>query len=146
MLRRALLLLAILLLAAGCGTSGSTTVEGTASFETVSPTAGASVEGPSITLQMEVVNLILQTPGGANNPNQGHFHIFVDGGTGYDVVYEATHALALAPGEHTVRVELRNNDHSPFSPPVFREVIFTVTGTYEVPAGGATPTPYSYSY
>ncbi|MBI2845264.1 MAG: hypothetical protein HYX86_01825 [Chloroflexi bacterium] len=144
MLRSILFLLAMLLLAAGCGPSGSTTVEGVATFEIVSPAAGASVEGPSITLAMEVQNLTIQPAGGANNPNQGHFHVFVDGGANYDVVYDTTHTLTLAGGEHTLRVELRNNDHSPFSPAVVREVIFTVSGSSEVPAGSATPTPYSY--
>lgn len=147
MYRTGFLSLLLILLLSGCGTYGAPAGgEAAGSFEITSPAAGASVEGPSVTLQVEVANLLLQTPGGGNQPNQGHLHLYLDGGSDYDVVYEATHALALAPGEHTLRVELRNNDHSPLSPPVAQEVSFTVTGNYQVPAGEATPTPYSYSY
>lgn len=132
MSRLIILLAATALLVGGCSPytapTGGTTVEGNASFEIVSPPEGESVPGPSITLVFEAQDLTIQSPGGANNPNQGHFHIFVDGGTDYAVVNEATYTLTLSPGEHTVRVELRNNDHSPFSPEVVREVTFTVSG------------------
>lgn len=155
MFRMGVLTLAIALLATGCAGYGAPPAgappaggeEGTgpASFEIVSPEPRASVAGPSVTIELASQNLTVQPAGGANDPNRGHFHIFVDQG-GYEVVYEPTYTVTVGPGEHTVRVELRNNDHSAFNPSVVREVTFTVTGSADAPVTEAAPTPGGYDY
>lgn len=108
---------------------------GQSSFEIVAPAEGATV-GSEVAVQLSVSNLTVVEAGGPLNPNEGHFHFFLDGGSDYEVVYSTSHTLTnLAPGPHTVRVDLRQNNHALFDPPVVREVSFTVG---ETPGGAPT--------
>ncbi|MBI3287327.1 MAG: hypothetical protein HYZ68_04695 [Chloroflexi bacterium] len=125
--------IAAVFLAACAAPTPAPPTEGGPSFEIVSPTGGATV-GSEVTLELSISNLTVVEPGAPLNPSQGHFHIFLDGGSDYEVVYSISHTLSnLAPGDHKVRVELRQNNHSPFDPPVVREVNFTAGEA----AGGA---------
>ena len=64
--------------------------------------------------QISTWNFTLTTPGGANSPNKGHFHYFLDGGT-YNVLNDSELEIRnLSPGSHTLRIVLQNNDHSDY--------------------------------
>ena len=60
--------------------------------------------------------------GGAAVPGEGHWHIYVDD---LYVDYSATGTVDLvgvSPGNHILRAELVNNDHSVLSPRVYDEL------------------------
>ncbi|MFH1394004.1 MAG: plastocyanin/azurin family copper-binding protein [Candidatus Micrarchaeota archaeon] len=100
------------------------------SFTIVSPAAGAVVksaeENAEVTVSVSAMNLIIKTPGGAAKKGEGHFHFMLDGGNAI-VVSEKTYTLTgINPGTHTLRIELMNNDHTAYSPPIVKEVTFTV--------------------
>ncbi|MBI2845262.1 MAG: DUF4399 domain-containing protein [Chloroflexi bacterium] len=143
MLRRIRLSFLVIILATGCASAATPGTQGPPSFEIVSPASGAEVQGPTVTIELEVTNFIIKPADGVPQPNEGHFHVFVDGSLDYDIVYETTHTLTLSPGEHTVRVEARDNAHFHLNPRLVREVTFIVTGEYAVPTPEATPTPYT---
>ncbi len=92
------------------------------------PTSPLTVNGSSVTLTLAVSNFTLSAVhvGLAAVSGEGHWHVFVDGAyIGYGAALFAL-ASRLAPGTHTVAVEMRNNDHSalPWAP--FDEVQVTV--------------------
>ncbi len=98
------------------------------SVQIASPMNGATVAGPDVTFTFMVAGLML-APGEIGMPpvpGHGHMHIFLDGlfkGT----VGTATFTLmGVAPGMHTVRVDLHENNHVPISPVVESSVMFTV--------------------
>lgn len=102
----------------------------TPSFTISSPTAGQTVmvqdDPGDVTLTINTQNLLLKQPGGAAKKGEGHFKITVDGGTPLTVTTKTYVLTGLAVGTHTVKVELYNNDKTPYSPKIFKEVTFTV--------------------
>jgi plastocyanin len=90
--------------------------------------------------------------GQANAPREGHLHYFLDADAptipGQPAVsapgtYAATVAdsyiwQSVAPGAHTLSVELVNNDHTPLDPPVVLKITVNVTGG--TPASTTTST------
>jgi hypothetical protein len=98
----------------------------TPEFVILSPEAGEHLHGDSVTVSLQPINLEVLPAGGPVKLNEGHFHITLDE-TGYEVVYSTSHTYTeLSPGEHTIQVELVNNDHTPKSPRVVKTVTFTV--------------------
>lgn len=137
------------LLLMGCTAAATPGTQGPPSFEIVSPAPEAEVQGPTVTIELQVTNFTIKPADGVPHPNEGHFHIFVDGSLDYDIVYETTHTLTLSPGEHTVRVEARDNAHFSLDPRLVREVTFTVSGEFAVPTPQATENQdggYQYNY
>lgn len=102
----------------------------------VSPTAGAS--GSSFSVRVDVADHEFAPVGtAANKAGQGHIHYLVDGKPApgdYATTSKTFTVSGLSAGEHTITVELVNNDHSSLSPKVSREVKVNV-------AAAATPTP-----
>src|SRR3989344_5826791 len=95
------------------------------SLSIISPTNGASVEGPNAVVTVSASNFDI--------PTQGHYHVFLDSteqrGPGPSFTF-----TNVAVGSHTIRAELHNPDHSPLSPAV------TQTATITVSAATATTT------
>ncbi len=60
--------------------------------------------------------------GGMNVAGEGHIHYYVDGVLAAATVSTFFDIPSLAPGSHTIRADLRNNDHSALSPAVFAEI------------------------
>ncbi len=92
-----------------------------------SPSAGSTVGG-TFTVDVAVENFTLApgSVGGANVPDEGHWHVYVDGNY---VDYSATTSLSvlgLGAGPAVLRAELINNDHTVLSPQVFHEVDIVV--------------------
>jgi hypothetical protein len=79
-------------------------------------------------------------PAGVKKEGTGHHHLLVDVDTlpaaGVPIPNDATHihfgkgqtetALKLAPGKHTLQLELGDENHIPFDPPIVSKKI-TVT-------------------
>ena len=151
--------LATAVLAAGCGDDKK---EAKVSFS--SPESGATVEG-DLTANVKLENFDIDTAnvGKENADNKGHIHFSLDGGKfdkpnysgangelavqlGVDGKYSpATEPTItyknLPAGEHTLKVELANNDHSPSG----KEATITVnveggsgTASFSSPEDGST--------
>jgi hypothetical protein len=107
--------------------AGSTPALGTAAgaaasaaaFQIESPTATASVRSP-------VAVKILVHGATIGSPEDGldHLHIAVDHGDVVPVYKMPVAPLALAPGRHTLEVDLAGPDHQPLTAP--QTVTFTV--------------------
>jgi hypothetical protein len=77
----------------------------------------------------------------ANRPGEGHVHFVLD--LQPLVVWENGDSYTFSnvpPGEHQLMVELVQNDHSSFSPPVMRQIRFQTSITPQtMPATGTAP-------
>lgn len=105
------------------------------------PVDGSMLTSSSVTVSAQVDNLkLVDKLGQANAPGEGHIHYFLDvtppmaagePATTAPGTFIATAATShtwsnLAPGTHTLSVELVNNDHTPLSPPVVASVNITM--------------------
>jgi hypothetical protein len=118
------------------------------------PSDGATINGTDVTINFQVSGITLvpttvsldeagKRPE-ANRPGEGHLHFMLD--LQPVVVWERNTPYTFSnvpPGEHLLMVELVNNDHSPLSPQVVKQIRFRSavmmpqTGT---PAVSAAPT------
>ena len=91
------------------------------------PTEGQIVTS-TVTVRVQVTNFNLAPGaiGGANNPGEGHWHILVDGSLIQPVGTESVNLAGLALGQHTIKADLHNNDHSPVTPLVESTIHVTV--------------------
>ncbi len=101
------------------------------SFSIISPDEGEVIstdgEYGSLDVVLSTSDLIIKPDGSSPNKiGEGHFSVAVDGGEAVHV-FSKTHTLeGVGAGSHTLRVELLNNDHTSYSPPVIRTVNFYV--------------------
>ncbi|MFN8532964.1 MAG: plastocyanin/azurin family copper-binding protein [Dehalococcoidia bacterium] len=109
---------------------------GQPAFFILSPTEGQTVSGPTVPVQLDVSNIVLRPPGTPNRQGEGTFSLFLDSlpevRTG-----DRNYTFANVPiGAHTLRVELRQNDGTPFTPPIQATVNFRTAapGTGTPPA------------
>ncbi|MEW6748555.1 MAG: plastocyanin/azurin family copper-binding protein [Candidatus Micrarchaeota archaeon] len=79
-----------------------------------------------VTLGVNIQNLLLKSPGGQAASGQGHFRLTVDGGEPQTVATKNFVISGLALGQHTLELVLLNNDGTPYSPSIKRQVAFTV--------------------
>ena len=79
-----------------------------------------------VTLALTTQNLLLKSPGGAAKKGEGHFRVTLDDGVPQTVTTKNYLLPGLAIGEHKIKVELLNNDRTPYSPSIAREVYFTI--------------------
>lgn len=99
------------------------------------PAEGATITGTdvAITFQVSGIQLVPSdvplTEAGkrpeANRPGEGHLHFMLD--LLPIVVWEHGEPYTfnnITPGDHQLMVELVNNDHSPLSPPVVKQISF----------------------
>lgn len=115
------------------------------SITIVSPSAGS--EAGQFEMRVNVFNFDLKpvptSPGVV--AGQGHVHYLVDGKPAegeYATAAKNFTFKGLAAGDHTLRAELVNNDHTALSPPVFAEVTVKATGASPTPTTRpATTTP-----
>jgi hypothetical protein len=94
----------------------------------VSPANGTTIVGDSLDLEVEVSDLMLNASamGGANKAGEGHYHVYVD-----DVLIGPYADLSvtisgLLPGDHVLKVDLTNNDHSGLGVEAMDMIYFTV--------------------
>jgi hypothetical protein len=85
---------------------------------------GTATQGGTVSLMLSVSNVTLVEPGGANNPAQGHYAVYLDSNSGSNTLTTVDTALmtnvtipaTTTPGPHRIRVSLRNNDSTPLGP------------------------------
>lgn len=97
----------------GCLTAGDDD-EAMPAITITDPASGEAVpsSGFNLTVRVDDFTLDCDGVGGTNEPGHGHFHVFADGNY---LTFSCASSVAidgLAPGEHELRVELVNNDHS----------------------------------
>jgi plastocyanin len=95
-----------------------------------SPGEGEVIMAPGdtadVTLTLSTQNLLLKSPGGAAKKGEGHFRVTVDNGVPQTVTSKTYVMSGLQLGTHSVKVELLNNDRTPYSPVIVEEATFTI--------------------
>ncbi|TAM09424.1 MAG: hypothetical protein EPN72_01030 [Nevskiaceae bacterium] len=91
----------------------------TPSFEIISPQAGSTVSSP-----VELKVAVTGTKIGKPTSGYDHLHVKVDDGKPATVFNEEPVTLNLAPGKHTIGVELAEPTHQPIGS--WKTVEFTV--------------------
>ncbi len=107
----------------------------------VSPTNGAKIPAGDLPLTVEVTNFnLVDKQGKPAVAGEGHLHYYLDvdapitqGQPAIPASGIWTHEVSsnytfkdVAPGTHTVSVELVNNDHTPLNPPVVQKITVTL--------------------
>lgn len=147
-------LVLVSLLLAGCGgtppeqnatneTQPPPVVVKTPSFTISTPLANEVMTVPGdtadVSLTLSTQNLVLKK-GGAAKKGEGYFKVSVDGQAAASVNAKSYVMLGLALGQHTVNVELVNNDGTSYSPKISKSVTFMLEK-----AKPAEYVPQSYS-
>jgi plastocyanin len=137
----AILIFIIVVAAAVVLSMGGTNKSNPPSLSITSPSAGASVDGPNVTISVSVQNFNLVSKfGQASVPGEGHIHYFLDVTPPTTPNVEAftaagTYAASVATsfiwtnlslGVHMLAAELINNNHTPLQPAVVAFVNVTV--------------------
>lgn len=118
------------------------------------PAEGATITGTDVAITVQVSGLQLVPSGvplteagkrpDANRPGEGHLHFMLD--LLPLVVWEHGEPYTfsnITPGDHQLMVELVNNDHSPLSPPVVKQISFrTAMMMPETGAQSGQPTAF----
>jgi hypothetical protein len=107
--------------------------QATPSIQIVSPRSGATVSGAQMVVEVRVRDFLLSPAaiGKPAKPAEGHWYVYVDGkfaGLSADEVVSLPNDAypALPAGKHTIKVELRNNDHTPVAGAESSEIALTV--------------------
>lgn len=87
------------------------------------PTDGGIGIAGTLTVQLSASNFEIVAPG-AKKDRQGHFHLYLDDGPYIPCASTACDIEGVLPGFHTIKVELRNNDHSLYQPEMAKTVKF----------------------
>jgi len=95
----------------------------------VSPPEGEIVTGDFV-VGVSAENFTLDPDGLGTDPvdGEGHYHVLVDGLYNTASGESSATLFGVPPGEHTVRVQLAENNHEDYEPLVFDEVTVTVSG------------------
>ncbi len=119
---------------------------GTPSLTVLSPAGAlnpATTVNSSFVVTFIVTNFLLVQPNGQPNAlNYGHLHVLVDGK--YWTLWASPNgiALTLTAGQHTITLELHNNDHSPVlntsGQPIMKTISITVVDSASAAANGAS--------
>jgi hypothetical protein len=109
-----------------------------------SPTESATIQGNDLTVVFETstINIVPSTVSvadmgkrpEANRADQGHLHLALDALPLVIWYQPAAYTFKNVPsGEHLLKVELVNNDHSSLTPPVIQQVRFRTIADQPVP-------------
>ena len=96
----------------------------------VSPVAGVTLTGPTLSVKAATTNLTFAAPGAAVVAGQGHLHVTLDkaSGTAYDALITSADSIVLAGplsrGLHYVIVSAHRSDHGAYG--IQDSVAFTV--------------------
>ena len=125
-------LLAVLVLAAGCGEEKSPAappqedrLPTTGTITILEPKVGQTVTGGTLHVKVEVKGArILDNPNVVEpKPDEGHVHLSIDG-TVVSMSYGTEHDVPVKPGRHLLEAEFVAGDHLPFSPRVAQKATF----------------------
>jgi hypothetical protein len=112
------------------------------------PANGSAVDGTDVTVTFNVTGIAivpstvpLERAGlqpDANRPGEGHVHFMLDLGPLVVWTSAAPYTFTnVPPGEHQLMVEVVNNDHSSFNPPVIQQIRFRSSASQMLPKTGA---------
>jgi hypothetical protein len=126
-------LLALVPLLAACAKSvpavsgGTTPVSATAAatVKLLEPTQGAEVPAGTVRVRVETTGLAFTMPSNTNADGQGHVHFTLDEQPFVMSTEPQAEIKGVAPGPHTLKAELVQNDTRPFNPPVEQVIEFT---------------------
>lgn len=108
------------------------------SLAIVSPQSGTTFTSDEKTYSVDVSinyqNLVLKSPTQTNKKGEGHIKYFVDDVDMGLIKSKSFTIPSLELGDHTLRVEVLNNDGSLYSPRIFKEVFFTVSPSQNSPS------------
>ncbi|MGV8176675.1 MAG: cupredoxin domain-containing protein [Candidatus Bilamarchaeaceae archaeon] len=114
------------------------------SFRISAPSQGEIIktdaDGVDISVTISTTNLVVKNPSSKKVMGEGHFSISLDNNPAvlsYDKTYEFK---GVVPGEHTITVELVNNDHTKYVPAQVKKVTFLVEKTAPAVPQGASVT------
>jgi len=122
------------------------------SLKVTAPADGAEIRGKDVTVSFQVSDgfkLVRSSVPFAdagkrpelNRPNEGHLHLMLDLQPVVVVASAEPYTFRnVAPGEHQLTVELTNNDHAPFSPPVVQQIRFRTVAAETLPDTGMEAT------
>lgn len=127
-------------------TASPTPVSGEPKITVITPQAGQTIYGDKVPVLFAVNGLAL-TDYNTNpylTPGQGHIHVWLDDPTAANdsaklVITDNTVYSDVPAGDHTLKAELVNNDHSSLTPPAVVTVSFK-TAPVGSPAPAPTPT------
>jgi hypothetical protein len=127
-------MLAMALVAASCGSGGSTSSpaaaarpSSTAVLSITSPKDGATIHGSTVDLVVDLTGANLVTATTTDlKPDEGHLHISLDDQLLTMTAGTSEQIPDVPPGQHLLKVEFVANDHAPFDPRVIAAVTFTV--------------------
>ncbi len=102
------------------------TVKGESDFEIVSPTASEAVPRGNVDVKLSLKNFAIGVPETANKDAEGHFHLYLDSGDYMPCASDTCEVKSVGPGSHTIKVDMRNNDHSLYDDGHVKTVTFTV--------------------
>jgi hypothetical protein len=133
-----LLILISVILTLGCISTPSVTPD----LTIVSPSNGSVLYGTQIAVDVQISNISLVNKLGQTNvAGEGHLHYFLDvqapttpgvpaipsGGSIWVATPNTSYTFEhVEYGNHTIFVELVNNDHTPLNPPVVKMVLITL--------------------
>ena len=139
-------LAAVTALTAAVGAGRADVTQAAPVIELRAPTPGQTITGP-LDVRVRVTDFTLDGVkiGTPPAPGVGHWHVYVDGEYAglsvSEVVTLPNDALSqIAPGQHELKVQLHNHDHSPVAGDISTAATVTVAQplTY-APAPGTTP-------
>lgn len=125
----------LVLCALGAGALACGRVEATGPGVTLQSNRSTIDCGGMMTLTVEVDDFELVAPTGqGREPGRGHYHLYLDDASGGNYLHAGAEEVLdmwmptnLSAGEHRLRIELMNHDHSPVFPPITDEITFEVT-------------------
>ncbi len=104
----------------------------TPTFSISSPSDGqaysiaATDNSTDVDLVLSTQNLVLKQPGGAAKKGEGYFQVTVDNSDPVPLTTKSYTITALGVGNHTIKVDLYNNDRTPYSPAISHSVTVSV--------------------
>ncbi|MCG8352757.1 MAG: DUF4399 domain-containing protein [Chloroflexales bacterium] len=136
-------MLLLLLASCGGGTSGATDGgSGEPTMRFIAPAADATVQGPNVTVELEVENWELVDAGSPMNDDEGHLHLFINVPASSIPTGEVipstdqyihlgtapytSRELELEPGEYTITAVMGDSSHQALDTPVPQSITFTV--------------------
>lgn len=128
-------LLAFVPLLAACAKSVSPAADGkpapassstaAPTVKVLQPTSGGQVAAGTVTVNVETTGLKFTMPSNTNVPGEGHVHFTLDNRPFEMSVKPTFDFKDVAPGPHTLKAELVQNNTNPMDPPVLEVVEFT---------------------
>lgn len=92
----------------------------------VTPTEGATLPAGDVQMAVETTGLKFVMPSNTVVAGEGHVHFTLDDKP-FQMSTDPEYVMKdVAPGPHTLKAELVQNDTKSFDPPVFEEITFIV--------------------